>query len=632
MNQQQISINKLHALYIPGTVVGEDGEVAAPSNVSPGIAGMVGAIGAKMMSYGYMPTQRLHNALLGLDEAALISLHDEAIPVLQQNKGAHVRHRPMYVNFPTQVMEMDEMELFLNAIAHYWTGGQYKPDYPELPRGLAFETTKWVDISVAGDSEFEGVFTSIVGSQDSISDDDRAIIRHFMTRSGQKPAIPATIPFKENLCVVAALAMDYSDDPAVILRGLLKTSTDILRVITYRNEGDISLAANTRYRSMPRRERRMWVGLLEEVIRAEDIHRHRSKWVRLFHTLHVGEYRRAERVNIIAKKIRNNETIRTFNGRVELAIKRGDIDEAINVLSNRPGEFARRLDHLFRSFPDDGDRRVIDGFLKVANDVPTRILSQVMGHLQTRMQTAGGENITSARVVFPKGQTAKARILPALPGINQAHVKQLYGGLQARLVERFGALSALGKVYIDPALHECPLPTGQRSASPNAMTVARGTRLPFGDDTKTTLRFFIYWVGRDIDLSATLHDEEFNMIERIGYTNLRSSKFESCHSGDITRAPNGASEFIDITIDPAAAAGGRYVVMNVLVFSGPTFREHSQCFAGWMTRSKPGLNPASKQQTMALAFKINMNDGILPISFQSIGRMLVGLPFKINKH
>ena len=87
-----------------------------------------------------------------------------------------------------------------------------------------------------------------------------------------------------------------------------------------------------------------------------------------------------------------------------------------------------------------------------------------------------------------------------------------------------------------------------------------------------------------------IHDEAFNMIERVSYTNLRSSKYESCHSGDIVSAPHGASEFIDITIDQAAAAGARYVVMNVLVYSGPTFAEHTTCFAGWMTRSKPKSN------------------------------------------
>jgi hypothetical protein len=77
------------------------------------------------------------------------------------------------------------------------------------------------------------------------------------------------------------------------------------------------------------------------------------------------------------------------------------------------------------------------------------------------------------------------------------------------------------------------------------------------------------------------------MIEHISYTNLKSEKYQSCHSGDIVNGARGVSEFIDITIDPAVEYGARYVAMNVLVYSGPTFAEHKKCYAGWMTREKP---------------------------------------------
>lgn len=147
------------------------------------------------------------------------------------------------------------------------------------------------------------------------------------------------------------------------------------------------------------------------------------------------------------------------------------------------------------------------------------------------------------------------------PALSKSVVERLQRGIIATMVNRFKQLDDLGKVYIDDQLRLCPLPTQQRSASEGLFQVARGTRLPIGD--KGTLRFFIYWVGRDIDLSASLHNEEFELIEQISYTNLRSSKYDACHSGDITDAPRGASEFIDISIDKAVKFGARYVVMNV---------------------------------------------------------------------
>lgn len=62
----------------------------------------------------------------------------------------------------------------------------------------------------------------------------------------------------------------------------------------------------------------------------------------------------------------------------------------------------------------------------------------------------------------------------------------------------------------------------------------------------------------------------------------------------------GASEFIDITMDKAHNHdhGIHYVVMNVLVFAGPTFKEHKKCYAGWMTRSAPGSNEIYDPKTV----------------------------------
>lgn len=608
MNKQTIAISKLHSIYLPSTdrvtSYGGDGDILATT------------LAASMMSYGFIPSKTLYETFSTISQDELAKLHSEVIPVLAERKGAHVKHKPMYVNFPQQVMEASEMELFLNAITHYWSLGEWKPDYPELPRGLAFETTKWVELGVARDKELAGVFTRLLASNESLSQEDKNLIEWFMKGHSDLDLVyPETIPFKENLCVVAGMFLKAS----MLIGGLVKTATDVLRVITYLNEGDVSLASNTKFKSMPRRQRRMFARILNDVASEEDINRHRSKWNKVFHTLHIGEYKGAERINAIATKIRSNAAIRTFNGRVEAAVKDRDVDAVVGLLTKRPGEFARRLDHLFRTFNDNADDTVINGFLSVADQIPTRVICQVMGHLQTRFDAQ-----TEERVVFPKGNTGKARTIPALPALRNEAVDRLYEGLTTLLLQRFGGGKPLGKVWLDPALKLCPVPTGQRSASPGSMTVARGTRLPFGDDTKNTLRLFIYWVGQDIDLSATIHDENFKMIERIGYTNLRSNTYESCHSGDITRAPSGASEFIDITVDGAIKAGARYVVMNVLVFSGPNFSEHSTCFAGWMTRSKPRSNEIYDPKTVeGKADLLSQSRNAIPVVFDLVERKAI---------
>ena len=43
--------------------------------------------------------------------------------------GANVEYRPMYPNFPKQVVEASDCELLVYALTHYWTWGKWLPDY-----------------------------------------------------------------------------------------------------------------------------------------------------------------------------------------------------------------------------------------------------------------------------------------------------------------------------------------------------------------------------------------------------------------------------------------------------------------------------------------------------------------------
>src|SRR5438309_39317 len=60
--------------------------------------------------------------LLSLEQ--LVAVYGELVEDLKHRKGAHQVFRPMYPNFPAQVMETSEVELYINAIIHYWTDGR----------------------------------------------------------------------------------------------------------------------------------------------------------------------------------------------------------------------------------------------------------------------------------------------------------------------------------------------------------------------------------------------------------------------------------------------------------------------------------------------------------------------------
>jgi len=598
MNKSTIALKYLNSL--PLSVVATDDKDASKN--------LAASLSVEMMRLGYVPSKLLFEFLENSPVDELTALYNEAIPALQKMKGADVKYKPMYPNFPQQVMEASDVELFVNAILHYWTAGRWQPEYETLPRELLSEDVTFVEIDPTFEEDFKSIFTTLLSSKESISATDKTVVAWFLDNYDNLP-YPAEIPFKENMACVAGYQLVAGKD----ITPLIKTTTDVLRVMVGMSNGDVSLAENTKFRSQKRRIRRAIVEQLERVASEEDFNRHRGQWVRALHSLHIGDY--SKRLYKIAKKLRENEKIETFNGSVQAYIDKKDVKGAVSLLKTRPSEFARRLDHLLRL--TRSKMSVIDPFLDVVDRVPTRVLMQLMGNLKVRSEQR------DHRVVFPKGQTQKAVVLDAdVPALSKAVVTKLLQGIMNALVIRFGTLDKLGKVYIDESLRSCPIPTQQRSASEGLFQVGRGTRLPIGD--KGTLRFFIYWVGDDIDLSATLHDENFNMIEQISYTHLRSHKYQSAHSGDITYAPKGASEFIDITIDPAVKYGARYVVMNVFVYNGPNFGEHKKCYAGWMTREKVQSGEVYEPKTVQQKVDLTAQSrNAIPVVFDLVERKAI---------
>lgn len=572
--------------------------------------GLAATLSAEMLRLGFIPSKDLLETLSSTSEAELERIYNELIPELKSLKGADVAYVPMYPNFPKQVMEAHYSELLVNAILHYWTFGEWTPEYETLAREFAFENVKFIEIGVIGEDTFDEIFSDLVSANESLSVTDKKTIKWFAD-SPKTISFNGSIPFKENLCFVAGILIEKGKD----VSSMITSATDVLRIAVALSGGDISLADNTKFKSLPRKTRRLLVAALEKVASEEDVNRHRGKWVKLFHSLHIGELG-SKRLIEIARKLRDNDKITTFNSKVEAAIARKDVTEAVALLADRPGEFARRIDHLLRIAPNK-QLAIGASFLSVANKVNTRVLLQLLGNLNIRDQ------VSDKKIVFPKGQIGKAQIIrKEVPPLNIATLTALKNGIRTVLVTKFAEGKTLGKVWIDPELVSCPLPTQMRSASEGAFQVGRGTRLPIGDDS--TLRFFIYWVGQDIDLSATLHDEDFNMIKQISYTDLRSKKFQVYHSGDITYAPNGASEFIDVNIDSAVNSGARYVVMNVYVYSGPNFAEHDKVYAGWMTRSKPNSNEIYDPKTVVQKVDLTSESRVsIPVVFDLVERKAI---------
>jgi len=510
----------------------------------------------------------------------------------------------MYPDFPAQVMAASDLELYVNALAHYWgsfvadvtgqSGYVILPSYPKTEREPLEQEVRLRVIDLGTKEDFEAIFTRLVGSNSSLSETDKAIVAWFVEQYGDDllRLLPQVIPQKENLALLAGCLLKRSE-PTYLLPHL-KTATDVLRVAVVLSGGDVSLAAPTKFRKSSRRERRFLLRALEDCGEiTEDMLRWRGYWVRLGEILHPSEYKgRYPKVAEAFDVLRNDRPFATFNSKVEAGLRGGDLHEVVRLLEQRPGIFARRLDHLLRL---GGGSDAVGSFLGVADRVATPVLVQVYHHFKGRPEREG------LRAFFPKGNVAKVQVqegtLAPLPNDLTASVAD---GVREVLVRRFRALPPLGKVWVDERLKQHLVPFARRSASKALRTVARGSRvdLPEGD----TIRFFLWWKDgadrTDIDLSAVLFAGDWARLCHLSYFNLREHAYGCYHSGDVVAAPDGACEFIDMDVRAMRSKGCRYVAMCLNSFTRQPYCDLPECFAGWMSREKPQSGEVFEARTV----------------------------------
>lgn len=582
----QTKLQDLAIRYRSGLLV----ELSTSASVSEETRQLTLMFQAELMRLGYSMCRDLFNAVSRLTAPQIADLYREVVPMIWRLKGEDKTWRIFYPNFPKQVVKASDAELFWNAMTHYWSYGRWLPTYKVSKRLPKLEAVKFTELNLISEAEVMQIFTELLASNVSLSEVAIADLDWFLEtyREELEGFLPETIPFKEQLCRLVGFGVKEG----IALGGSsAKTATDVLRVLCYLSDGDVSLAENCKFRSWTRAQRKLFATMLEEVVNADDIARHGERWKRAFHGLHIGDYAKiAPKTYALADQLRNGK-VETYLSKVERAIQSVDSEKLLALLGQRPGELARRMDHILRVLPETDAIDFIALFEKVAEKVDPRALLQLYGHIKTRSQ-----NVTK-RVVMPKGGEAKARVLTkTLYALPEYQVQAVKEAIQNALVKLFGEREPLGKVWIAPHLLRCPVPLAQRSASDSLVTVARGTRLPFGD--KNTLRMFIWWKGCDVDLSAVFYDGGLKKVGQISYTQLRDSKFKACHSGDITHAPKGAAEFIDVDIEHARAAGAKYIAMNVLDYTGKKFASYDECFAGWMTRDFPNANEVFDPKTV----------------------------------
>ena len=601
-----VTIRRLGAVYIPSATGGPAPSCfASPQEAQPtpqrGADAGVDTALTTLRALGYRLSAPAREALIHPEQAwALVN----AVARLSSGSLA-AEYQPFYPDFPVQVRTVSEATLLVNAALHYLgdvVGVRILPDYRPSPREpLPGDDGALTELGLATTQDLERIVADLIAQATPFSAQDRAdltALRDFGPKAAPRVAV------KENLAVLTVTFPDLDFSASY------RTVTDVLRLAVALAGGDVSLAEPCRFPSFSRAQRRRLLGLLDAVGQvqdsrdsAEEMTRRCERWKRLVRHLRPGDYaRRFPRAAALLHQVASGEAEAGFTSRMEEALARRDVDGALRLLSARPGVFARRLNHLLRLCADGAAReRVVAEFARVAPEVSVPVLVRLWEYF-----SSPGPDALPWRVVAIKAATGTKTTLIAStrrPGPADAAVVH---AVEEALRQR----KRLGRIAVDQGLYEgYTAPVGLRSASPGMRTAGRGTRLPLPEGE--TIRFFLHWrdlpenpaeasgpagpaaaedrgTRVDLDLSAFFVSEDFTRTEQIAYYNLRSTA--AVHSGDLTSAPDGAAEFIDVTLAEALRQGWRYVVMTVHSFSHHRLSEVPECWAGAMAR---GADPQS---------------------------------------
>lgn len=583
--------------------------------------------------FGYTMSEALFDKLVHMKAKSREVVYDILVNGLKEITGADKVYNPMYPNFPESVMKKDDFELYFNAIVHYWSFGTLLPYEEKEERAPLFNTAKVKVLEAGSFNDLNDIFNNLCASKTSLSKND--VDDMIFILNSVKVTLPDEIPFKENAACVCRLLVDTGvDTDGSLCKKYVKTATDILRLITAMSDGDVSLAENTKFRNLKRSERRIIMNLLAGCGNAaEDMNRYAGRWIRVGEKLHPGEFAKNERYTKVVQAfgvIRNDGKIQSFAGKVDAAVASGDVNAVVSLLKKRPGEFARRIDFLLRTFDKDADRKtVIMGFASVAKDVSSTVLLQVREHFINKLN--GNDDM---RVFFPKGNLARSYYVKnnKTETISEDAMKMVIAVCESALVNIYGNREFLGKVYIDEALKNYTVPFSLRSAGKTMTAVSRGSRIAI-DDSAKIIRPFIWWTNTkdniiDVDLSIAVFADDWNCLEHVSYSNLKSSRFGICHSGDITNGGpvdgEGVAEFIDLDIEKALSAGARYAVFNVYNFSNENFSKMEHAAFGFMTRNDMKIGeifePSTVKQRMDLA---SATTTCIPVIFDLKERVFV---------
>lgn len=477
--------------------------------------------------------------------------------------------KPMYPNFPQQVMDMSEATYRFHQIFHYFsTYGiedmlpieikkGWLPDVDDTPKVKDDDTllkAKVLEL-IPRTSQYTTPFTRILSKRERLTIPEKEIVSLACPHIPTKILEDTPILFKENLLELSWIFFTSTDKKqfSKTLTTICQHTGDVLRIILY-------IYKRNHYH-FTKSQKKMFVRVLEGFPVADFkvnviiSNKKREEVLFTLQALDYQEYSKSPAHNKVVKDLREKK-LHSWFSEVERLLSIKD-ENAISFIGQRPGMLLRMVAWLVRLEYE-----------------PQVILTELNKHTKC----LSTQTLVSVLTTF--GQW--------LENEDRAEAKQVYIILYFVLAEKMATMETPlkdKKVFVNAqniSLEHSRIETNAKSLEGGYLRSGIAIEIP---ENVQRLRFFVYWNDKnrvDIDLHAFATDVNDDKIHIGWNSDFRNQGMVM--SGDITHS--NAAEYIDV--DLSIPIPLRYINTDINVYHGPNFKNIEKCFVGMLAVNKLG--------------------------------------------
>lgn len=486
-----------------------------------------------------------------------------------------VKAKPMYPDFPTTIMNMDEATFRFHQLVHYmstygvriFTGESVSKGW--LPETSDTEKTvddvkllnskviELVDLT-QGCSIEDYAYKKILSRKERMTDKDITIIEGCLKVCNINNICDITIPFKENLIPVfntIFFSNISTTDKKTLLHNICQHTGDVFKCLN-----SIIGKCHWHFRTS---QKKLLVKLLESYS-VEDFknniilsNKKAERVNLLIQYLDYNNYSRSIEHKDIVRQFRNSE-LKSWESTAKQLVSTHS-DYALSFICSRPGTAVRWLTYLLRNGYTTTE--ILNNLIQNASNLNTGTLVTVYNKFKVMYEHTDKQELDKL--------------------IEIKHVTDIVYNLIIAKLQSIETPFKNKSVYIKEGMFDLAhsvLLTNEKSTEGGYIRSGIAYKIPEGTDK---IRFFVYWNDSkcvDVDLHAVAKCTNGTIVES-GY----DAEFYSegiAFSGDITHSD--ASEYTDIQITDSNI---ETVLTSINVYSidwglGGRFKDIEECFVG----------------------------------------------------